>query len=257
MPVHWQQGRTILLPLHNPSNPVQESELTMKRRVLLVEDEDLIALAVVDRLVEEEYEVEVSKDGQQGYEVALRVPFDLIILDVMLPRKTGLDICRDLRRQGVHTPILMLTARGTTADRIVGLKLGADDYLTKPFDFAELLARMQALLRRVAEPAPAQTAECQVGSARVDLRRAEVTREGQRMSLSPKEVRLLRYLLDHSYAVLSREELLKEVWGQTDQTSTRTVDVHIGWLRQKLEDDAKKPRLIETVARQGYRFNPG
>jgi two-component system alkaline phosphatase synthesis response regulator PhoP len=179
--------------------------------------------------------------------------YDLIILDIMLPRKNGMDVCRDLRQRGVPTPILMLTARGQTVDKVVGLKIGADDYLTKPFEMLELLARVEALLRRAPAFAGAGGVY-QFGAIRLDVRRTEVTLHGTPVTLSAKEFQLLRYLAEHRGTTVSRETLLSEVWGYGAVTSSRTVDVHVAWLRQKLEEDSRQPQWILTVHGMGYRL---
>ncbi len=224
----------------------------MEEKILLVEDEPGLRMTIGDRLRKEGYGVETSADGQDGYDQASRGAFDLIILDLMLPRKSGLDVCRDLRQDGLATPILMLTARNQTVDKVLGLKLGADDYLTKPFEMLELIARVEALLRRAAgSRSPA--ASCSFGNVRVDLRRTEVLRDGSPVALSAKEFQLLSYFIKHRGETLSREQLLQEVWGYTSTPYTRTVDVHVAWLRQKL-DDPKQPRWIVTVHGLGYKF---
>ena len=226
----------------------------MSPRLLVVEDEEAIAIPLVDRLRSEGYQVDLAADGQRGLELASSEPYALIVLDLMLPRKGGLEVCRDLRQLGVSTPILMLTAKGQLTDKVVGLRLGADDYLTKPFEPAELLARIEALLRRSANSAaPAKVFE--LGPVRVDVRRAEVLRDGQKVALSPKEFQLLRYFAEHPGEALSREEILKEVWDYDATISTRTVDVHVSWLRQKLEEDPRVPKLIQTVVGLGYKLN--
>jgi two-component system alkaline phosphatase synthesis response regulator PhoP len=226
----------------------------MGKRILLVEDEPGLVLTLSDRLANEGYVVEAARDGERGLERGTNESFDLIILDVMLPRKNGFDVCRDLRQRGVPTPIIMLTARGQVVDKVVGLKLGADDYLTKPFEMIELLARVEALLRR-APAAPAPSAEVyQFGQVRIDFRRAEVECEGKAVELSAREFKLLRYLVEHREAILSRDELLNEVWGYNAMPSTRTVDVHIAWLRQKLEPNPRHPQFILTVHGLGYKF---
>ncbi len=226
----------------------------MNERILLVEDEEALAIPLSDRLRREGYLVQIAADGETGYAQALAGPFDLILLDVMLPGKSGLNVCRDLRQRGISTPILMLTARTQTDDKVIGLRLGADDYLAKPFDQAELLARMEALLRRaLASHIGAKTVH-QIGALRIDLRSAEVFRDGQKVPLSAREFQLLQYFVEHAGALLTREELLRDVWGYKASTSTRTVDVHVGWLRQKLEDDPKHPKLIVTSIGMGYRF---
>jgi two-component system alkaline phosphatase synthesis response regulator PhoP len=226
----------------------------MAQRILLIEDEAGLVMALGDRLRSEGYEVESAGDGVAGLAQATGDSFDLIILDVMLPRMSGFDVCRELRRRGLEVPILMLTARDQVVDKVVGLKLGADDYLTKPFDIMELLARIEALLRRApSEPAKPAT-WYQFGPVRVDFRRAEVTREGRPLTLSAREFQLLHYLIDHRGATISREELLNEVWGYQAMPSTRTVDVHVAWLRQKLEENPKHPQFIHTLRGLGYKF---
>ncbi len=223
-------------------------------KILLVEDEVGLVVTLVDRLRNEGYWVEVARDGPQGLHRALNHPFDLIILDVMLPQKNGIDVCRDLRQNGLAVPILMLTARSQTVDKVLGLKIGADDYVTKPFDMLELLARVEALLRRApSTPASLGTVH-QFGAIRVDLRRTEVWRDGQPVALSAREFQLLRYFIEQRGATLTRSELLEKVWGYGPTTSTRTVDVHVAGLRQKLESDPKHPRLIATVLGLGYKF---
>jgi len=229
----------------------------MREKIFLVEDEDDMLMALTDRLENEGYVVESCQDGKHGLDRALRDPFDLIILDVMLPSKNGFDVCREIRQEGLVMPILMLTARGQTIDKIVGLRIGADDYLTKPFDMTELMARVEALLRRAPSRPPGPGGLHQIGPLRVDLRRVEVLRDNKPISLSCREFQLLSYFLAHRGAGLSRAELLKEVWGFTANVSTRTVDVHVAALRQKLESDPKKPELILTVPGLGYKLSDG
>jgi two-component system alkaline phosphatase synthesis response regulator PhoP len=223
-------------------------------KILLVEDEPGLVVTLGDRLRNEGYQVEVARDGREGLGRALNEYFDLIILDLMLPLKNGIDVCRDLRQNGLAVPVLMLTARSQTVDKVLGLKIGADDYVTKPFEMLELLARIEALLRR-APSTPASLGNIhQFGVIRVDLRRAEVWREGHPAALSAREFRLLRYFIEHRGATLPRNELLREVWGYDPATSSRTVDVHVAGLRQKLESDPKHPQLILTVLGLGYKF---
>jgi two-component system alkaline phosphatase synthesis response regulator PhoP len=224
----------------------------MNENILLVEDEQALQMTLGDRLQSEGYVVDFATDGDQGLDKATRLPFDLIILDLMLPRRNGFDICRDIRLAGLATPILMLTARGQTAEKVVGLKLGADDYVTKPFDTLELMARIEALLRRV--PARTGLGIHQFGSVRVDLRGTQVMREGKPVYLSAREFQLLRYFIDHQGVTLSRDEILREVWGYEVGAFTRTVDVHIASLRRKLEKSPKHPSLIVTMPGIGYRF---
>jgi two-component system alkaline phosphatase synthesis response regulator PhoP len=226
----------------------------MKPRILLVEDEPGLVLTLTDRLSSEGYAVETAVDGEAGLERALAAPFDLIILDVMLPRKNGFDVCRDLRQKNVQTPVLMLTARGQVVDKVVGLKLGADDYVTKPFELLELLARIEALLRRAPSTSASAPDTYQFGPVRIDFRRAEVDREGQPVELSSLEFKLLHYLIEHRGNVISRDTLLDEVWGYDAMPSTRTVDVHVAWLRQKLEPNPRHPQFILTVHGLGYKF---
>ena len=181
--------------------------------------------------------------------------FDVIVLDVMLPGGSGFDVCKTIRARGVAAPVLMLTARGQVADRVNGLKLGADDYLVKPFEMSELLARLEALLRRAATAPPRKAPDAfRFGDISVDFRRAEVVKRGQTLELSAREFKLLRYFIEHRGAALSRDELLNEVWGYNAMPSTRTVDVHVAWLRQKLEDNPRHPQHILTVHGLGYKF---
>jgi two-component system alkaline phosphatase synthesis response regulator PhoP len=224
------------------------------KRILFVEDEPAFAVGMIDRLQSEGYEVEWAAAGPAGYDMALARPFDLIVLDIMLPGKNGFDICRDLRREGVNAPVLMLTARGEVVDRVLGLKLGADDYVQKNCEPMELLARIEALLRRSAFAADAGAATAAFGNIHIDLRRHEVTRAGKRLSLSPVEFRLLQYLLERRGAVVTREELLEKVWGLNGDTLSRTVDVHVAGLRKKIEDDSRYPRFLLTVKGAGYKF---
>lgn len=226
----------------------------MNRRILLVEDEPGLVLTLTDRLLSEGYSVEAAHDGDLALARATGEAFDLIILDLMLPRKNGLDVCRDLRSRGKQTPILMLTARGHVTDKIVGLKLGADDYLSKPFEMLELLARIEALLRRVPVELKLPTETYAFGSIRVNFRSAEVERDSRKIDLSTLEFRLLRYFIEHRGAILTRDELLNEVWDYDVLVSTRTVDVHVSWLRQKLEANPHHPQFFLTVHGFGYKF---
>ena len=223
------------------------------KRILLVEDEPGLVLTLTDRLAREGYSVDSATDGETGLERASHEPFDLLLLDLMLPRMGGFDVCRELRRRGIETPVIMLTARGAVVDKVVGLKLGADDYVTKPFEMAELLARVEAHLRRV--PASLHPSEGHAfGDVRVDFRKAEATRDGAPLELSAREFQLLRYFVEHRGATLTREELLNEVWGYNSMPSTRTVDVHVAWLRQKIEPNPRHPQFILTIHGIGYKF---
>jgi DNA-binding response OmpR family regulator len=226
----------------------------VSRRVLIVEDEAALRLGLSDRLESEGYEVAAAADGEEGFALARGGGFDLIVLDVMLPGKSGFDVCRDLRREGVDTPVLMLTARGEVIDRVLGLKLGADDYLTKPFETAELLARIEALLRR-SRP-DVEGGVFAFGEVRVDFRGVEVTRAGEPIELSALEFRLLRHLIEHRGEVLGRDRLLDEVWGYGADVYSRTVDQHVATLRRKIEADPHRPRHIVTVRGLGYKLVP-
>jgi two-component system alkaline phosphatase synthesis response regulator PhoP len=224
----------------------------MNESILLIEDEEALRVTLTDRLRSEGYVVDEAGDGTEGYDKAIRLAFDLIIVDVMLPGRNGFDVCRDIRRAGLATPVLLLTARDQTVDKVVGLKLGADDYVTKPFDTLELMARIEALLRRT--PSRAAQGIYKFGAVQVDIRRTEVLRDGKPVYLSAREFQLLRYFIQHAGATLSREELLRQVWGYDVATFTRTVDVHVASLRQKLENNPKNPKWIVTVSGLGYRF---
>lgn len=228
----------------------------MRGSILFVEDEEALRLTVGDRLRSIGYAVDCAVDGVEALEKATLLPFDLILLDVMLPRKNGFAVCRDIRRAGLIVPILMLTARGQTADKVKGLRTGADDYVVKPFDMAELVARLEALLRRAPNKTANRAGVFKFGSCCVDLMGTQATRDGKPMMLSAREFQLLRYFIGQPGATLSREELLKQVWGYTTNVFTRTVDVHVASLRQKVEDDPKQPKFILTVQGFGYKFKP-
>lgn len=233
------------------------------RRLLLVEDEPSLARTLRDRLAAEGYEVEVAGDGPSGQRLAADGSFDLVLLDVNLPGKNGFDVCRDLRQGGTSTPILMLTARNELVDRVLGLKLGADDYLAKPFETLELLARIEALLRRSqagATAAAATASTYRFGNIRVDFESAQVWRIDEdgaesEVACSALEYRLLRFLIEHRGQVHDRDRLLDEVWGYDATPTTRTVDVHVSSLRQKIEPNPGRPEFIVTVHGLGYRFD--
>jgi two-component system alkaline phosphatase synthesis response regulator PhoP len=225
------------------------------KRVLLIEDEPGLVMTLTDRLKSEGYEVGVASDGPAGLERAVRERWDVILLDIMLPGMNGFDVCRDVRQKGVTTPIIMLTARGQVVDRVLGLKLGADDYLTKPFDLLELSARIEVQLRRAAlASAPLSATQYRFGNISVDFRKVEVLRDGKPVEVSAREFLLLKYFIEHREATLSRDELLNEVWGYHSMPSTRTVDVHVAWLRQKIEPSPKQPQYVLTVHGMGYKF---
>ena len=224
------------------------------RRILLVEDEPGLVLTLTDRLESEGYEIETAADGDSGLERASSRHFDLIVLDVMLPRRNGFEVCRALRERGNQTPVIMLTARGHVADKVAGLKLGADDYVTKPFEMVELLARIEAHLRRLPSETPLAGTQYVFGPVHVDLRSAEVRRDGRVLDLSAREFRLLAYFIEHRGATVSRDELLNQVWGYNATPSTRTVDVHVAWLRQKIEPNPRHPQYLLTIHGLGYKF---
>lgn len=223
-----------------------------RHRILLVEDDDSMVVALRDGFEYEGYAVTVARDGETALELAVGDPPALVVLDVMLPKKSGLDVCRELRARGLDVPILMLTARGQEIDKVLGLKGGADDYVTKPFGFLELLARIEALLRRAGATRSPDVLRC--GDLEIDLRGDEVQKGGRPVDLSARELRLLRYLVEHRGHVVSREQLLSAVWDYDEPPLTRTVDVHVAKLRKKLEDSPDDPRYICTVHGLGYKF---
>ena len=223
-------------------------------RVLVVEDDEAMAVALSDGFAYEGYEVSVARDGEAGLRMAREETPDIMILDVMLPKVTGLEICKVLRGEGSSLPIIMLTARGQEIDKVLGLKLGADDYVTKPFSFMELMARVEAVLRRTQPGGGAQRPVHEFGNVTVDLERHEATRGRESLELTPREFRLLGYFLEHRGEVVSREELLDAVWGYDTIPFTRTVDTHVAKLRKKIEADPSAPQHIITVHRLGYKF---
>jgi two-component system alkaline phosphatase synthesis response regulator PhoP len=226
----------------------------MSSRILLVEDEPGLSLTVTDLLEAEGYQVDTAMDGPSGLSKAGGGDYDLVVLDVMLPGKSGFDVCRELRQKGCDTAILMLTAKTHVVDRVVGLKLGADDYLSKPFDPAELLARVESLLRRIPKKKRIQVAQFEFGNVSADFALGQVHKKGEPVTMAAKEMQLLRYLIDRRGTVVSREELLQNVWEYQADVSSRTIDVHVAWLRQKLEDNPQSPQYIHTVRGVGYRF---
>jgi two-component system, OmpR family, alkaline phosphatase synthesis response regulator PhoP len=223
-------------------------------RILLVEDEPGLVVTISDLLAAEGYDVETASDGDAGLAKGLAGAFDIIVLDVMLPKKTGFEVCRELRQAGVDSAVLMLTAKTQVVDRVVGLKLGADDYLSKPFDPAELLARIEALLRRIRKENRIPVRSFQFDDVEVDFERSEVRKSGLHVSLAAKEMQLLRYMVDHRDRVVTREEVLRKIWEYSSEVTSRTIDVHVAWLRQKLEQDPQNPQRIQTIRGKGYRF---
>jgi DNA-binding response OmpR family regulator len=224
----------------------------MMPRILVVDDEPEIVRGLEDNLRYEGYQTFSATDGEQALALAAREAPDLIVLDLMMPRLSGWDVCRALRARGIDVPIIMLTARGEEADRVRGLELGADDYIAKPFSLRELLARVRAVLRR---PGPRQKVEeFAFGDVRIRLRGRQVWKAGEEIALTRKEFDLLVYLLAHRGEVVTRERLLDEVWGYERFPTTRTVDTHVLRLRRKFEMDPDRPTWILTVHGQGYRF---
>ena len=221
-------------------------------RILVVEDEAAIARALADDFRAQGYDVELASDGPTGLERARTDPFDLLVLDVMLPGKDGFDVCRDLRRAGVRTPILMLTAKTHEAEKVLGLEVGADDYVTKPYSRRELQARVKALLRRAAGDAPETF---RLGDVEVDFARGEVRRGGVVVDLTPLEFKVLAAFVRHPGRVLTRQQLLDEAWGRDLFVTERVVDNQLTNLRKKLEPDPSRPRYLVTVTGQGYRLD--
>ena len=226
----------------------------MSGRILLIEDEPGLVLTLTDRLASEGYDVESALDGPTGLARATAEKWDLVLLDVMLPGMNGFDVVKEIRQKKVTAPVIMLTARGQVVDKVLGLKLGADDYLTKPFETIELLARIEAQIRRAAASSTPGAPSYQFGDISMDVRKAEVRKAGKIIDLSAREFLLLKYFVEHREATLTRDELLNDVWGYHSMPSTRTVDVHVAWLRQKIEPDVKHPQYIVTVHGLGYKF---
>ncbi len=227
--------------------------MSSRTKILIVEDEPNMVAGLRDNFEYEGYEVITAGDGVEGLERAFADSPDLVVLDVMMPRMSGLDVCRQLKARRPSIPVIMLTARGQEVDKVVGLELGADDYVTKPFSIRELLARVKAVLRR-ARTLPREQEHLSFGDVEVDLRKHQVQRRGQAVEFSAKEFQLLKYFLCHPGEALSRDRLLDEVWGYERYPTTRTVDAHIVRLRQKLEPNPEEPRFILTVHGVGYKF---
>lgn len=221
-------------------------------RILVVEDESAIAIGLRDDLELEGYEIELAEDGIAALEAAARSQFDLILLDVMLPKKDGFSVCRELRASGLHVPIVMLTARGQEADKVRGLEIGADDYVTKPFSPGELNARIKAILRRAKPETPAIR---KFGNTTVDFKRFEAFRNGSKIELTALEFRLLRAFLDHGGEVLSLDRLIELVWGKDIFLTDRVIYTHVNNLRGKIEEKPSKPRHVISLRGLGYRFD--
>jgi len=223
-------------------------------RILVVEDDANIALGLQDDLTLEGYQAEVARDGEEALRLARAEPFDLIVLDVMLPRKDGFAVCRELRRGGLKTPIIMLTARAHEAEKVLGLELGADDYVTKPFSPLELRARIKAMLRRVADAAPVPRIY-RLGDAEVDFGRCELRRGGEAVEITAIEVKLLTAFVRNRGLVLTRSQLLDAAWGSETHVTDRAVDNHVVALRRKIEPEPAEPRYLISVRGMGYRFD--
>jgi DNA-binding response OmpR family regulator len=228
-------------------------EGTKLQRVLIIEDEPDMVLGLRDNFEYEGYDVLVARDGKEGLSRALADNPDVILLDIMLPKMSGLDVCRQLRSNGVETPVIMLTARGQEIDKVIGLEMGADDYVTKPFSIKELLARVRAQLRRSTK----QVVDIETytfGEIELNFKKYEAKKDGSEIELSPREFELMKYFIQHRGETITRDQLLDDVWGYDNYPFTRTVDNHIAKLRQKIEQVAAEPKYIITVHRVGYRF---
>ncbi len=233
-------------------------------KILIVEDEAHMRMGLRDNLEFEGYEVAVAEDGAKGWEILQKDSFDLILLDVMMPKMSGFDVCKNARKAGITTPVIFLTAKGEEIDKVIGLEIGADDYMTKPFSLRELLARVKAVLRRIPTPTPAEPKadtthpdEITFGRLKVHFSRYEAWEDGQEVKMSHKEFEVLHYLLNHQNEVVSRYDLLNEVWGYDSAPTTRTVDNFILRLRQKMEANPNDPKIILTVHGVGYKLLKG
>lgn len=228
------------------------------KKVLVVEDELSIVKLLQYNLEKEGYEVDVAMDGQEGFDMAKENTYSIILLDIMLPSKDGMDVCRELRQEKVDTPVIMLTAKDSEIDKIVGLEIGADDYITKPFSPREVLARMKAIFRRLekhpSKPEEEKESEIIFGDVHIYPEKYEVFVRGEKVDFTPKEFELLLYLSKHSNRILSREQLLLAVWDFDFSGETRIVDVHISHLREKIEDNPKEPQYIKTARGFGYKL---
>jgi two-component system alkaline phosphatase synthesis response regulator PhoP len=223
------------------------------QKVLIIEDEPAMVVGLRDNFEYEGYEVLVARDGVEGLDRALKDKPNVILLDVMLPQKSGLDVCRELRSKGVETPIVMLTARGQEIDKVIGLEIGADDYVTKPFSIKELLARVRAALRRASRQV-VEIKSYRFGSVALDFEKYRASKGGRAIDLSAREFEILKYFIQHRGETLTREQLLDDVWGYDNYPITRTVDNHIAKLRHKVEEVPTEPQYIITVHRSGYKF---
>ena len=223
------------------------------KKILIIEDDPAISMGLHDSLIEEHYEVMLEDDGERGYKKAINENVDLIILDIMLPSKNGIDICRDLRSNGINSTILMLTSKNEEMDKVLGLEIGADDYVTKPFSIRELLARIKALLRRNVEVIK-EIEEFSFENIFIDFKKQEATKDNKSLQLSTTEYKILKYLIQHEGEVVSRDNFLNDVWGYDSFPTTRTVDNYILSLRKQIEDDPSDPKHIITLHKAGYKF---
>ncbi|MGA9768128.1 MAG: response regulator transcription factor [Blastocatellia bacterium] len=221
--------------------------------VLIVEDDQAMAVALSDGFQYEGYSVTVARDGSNGLALATEKEFDIVILDVMLPKMSGFDVCRELRSAGNRIPVIMLTARGQEIDKVLGLKIGADDYMTKPFSFLELAARVEAVLRRASNSTDAGGI-FKFADVTLDFKKGTALKGEAMLDMSPREFRIMKYFIEHRNEIVTRDQLLDHVWGYDSFPLTRTVDTHIAKLRQKIEDTPGDPRYIVTVHRAGYKF---
>ena len=223
------------------------------KKILIIEDDPAISIGLQDSLIEEHYEVMSEDDGERGFNKAMKENFDLILLDIMLPSKNGIDICRDLRNNGVNSAILLLTSKKEEMDKVLGLEIGADDYVTKPFSIRELLARIKALLRRNSVVIK-DIEEYSFGNILVDFKKQEATINNESLQLSSTEYKILKYLIQHEGEVITRDSFLDDVWGYDSFPTTRTVDNYILSLRKQIEDDPSNPKHIITIHKAGYKF---
>jgi two-component system alkaline phosphatase synthesis response regulator PhoP len=236
----------------SPAGPAKDGD-ERRQKILIVEDEPDMVLGLRDNFEFEGYEVVTAADGAAGLEKARGERPDLMILDIMMPKLSGLEVCKTLRSEGFEKPIIMLTARGQEIDKVVGLELGADDYVTKPFSIRELLARVRAILRRT-EGSKRRLARYRFSDVELDFEIYRATRAGEPLDMSPREFELLRYLIERKGETVSRDQLLEDVWGYESYPSTRTVDTHIAKLRAKIGDSGSEPRYILTMHGAGYKF---
>lgn len=223
------------------------------KRILIIEDDPAILVGLEDSLKEEHYEVLTANDGERGYQIGKKESLDLIILDLMLPQKNGIEICTDLRKAGVSIPILMLTSKKEEMDKVLGLEVGADDYVTKPFSIRELLARIKALLRRNSE-LKKDIENYSFGDISLDFKKYEAYKDGQPVDLSTTELNILKYFINSEGVVISRHQLLDDVWGYDNYPTTRTVDNFILNIRKKIEKDPSNPKHLLTIHKAGYKF---